>query len=545
MFNNHLRHRRKPVTGSEQAIAPAGSFKFSATTSKPQTSWGTWLQNQPAPDFKPGHRLPHLSIYFYGSDQEYEISLDLAERWGYALNVGYGDQIDQVIADARTATPQTSRGRLLKLALANPAKYPVAGAVLQKPQDFSTLPNAYLKDANGVGIDFWSPELDPTTKQAVIDYKMAAVRKLVSTGAKVVTCYDGGEADLDIPLDAANRFGRDPRVVAAKGSREWISYISEKKADLHGSVFQAVKAALPDLEYHVYYPCTSAMYSNVPAWDSYQWHYQYMRNTSSLPSGSVYYKDFFASAAGMTNPDIKDRSYWDQLTQWTGAVGEQITYYGHPLSYNFVSAGYGHGRRNAYGALEYDPAEIMQQPNQYFMSIEAYKGFLKCMYATGMIGGVAGYFSEDSVQGRYYPTYNPSNPPHWLLQEQALGEIHARFSWLEEYLFDADLLPGDTKHVLKGDLPSYEYSAYTFYGGFLQKQPGVRVFCRKIRNMERWLIVLCTAEKGNGDAGDNVQVMVRTIPGLGEVSLVSRGIGSMYTVSKQNGNNVVQQVDAV
>jgi hypothetical protein len=250
-----------------------------------------------------------------------------------------------------------------------------------------------------------------------------------------------------------------------------------------------------------------------------------MRRASDIPSGSWYFRDAFATGAGMSNPAWVDRAFVDQLTHFSGSVTEQIANYNQPHSYNFVCGGF----RKTYGTgIEAD----------WFLGLRSYEGFLKCTYALGQLGGVASYFGADAADDlifgvNYYPAYDPLHPPHWVSQMLALGRVHALFSWVDDFILDGDLLPGDGQHRIKGGLPSMECFAKVSRGGFIVRDESIRCFARKLRNANRWLIVCSVAERLDGTDGVNTEIRVDTIPGLPAMSLLARPQGSVYVAELQ------------
>lgn len=525
---NALGWRRRKSNISTSTPPPPSGFAFTPGTGS-ATNWGTWSRSQPSPVFKPGHKLHYLSLYIYGFEQEYDLALDQADRWGYALNVGYVVDTDNVVTDSKLATPVTSKGKLLKKAVADPAKYPIAAAVGQVFPPANLAPGGYVKDSNGSITGEWSPAATPQAMATAVNYKMDALRKLKATGARIAVAQDGGETGVHVPGSAKALREADPAIIADRGSLEWTDYISRRKADQHKLVFDAVKTEIPDRQNYVYYPCAGNPYQNIPGVADSNFDYQYMQTICDLPSGSVYFRDFFSSTAGMGNPTIRDRAYYDQLTHWLAAVAEQISY-GKPLSYCYVSAGYNH--------------ELGGDESSFFLNLVSYKGFLKCMYASGMLGGIAGYFSPDcAVQHPRYTSYSANNPPHWLLQQMLLGEIHARFSWLDEYIVNGDLLPG-TAGLVKPNLPSYEMGAYRKVGVTYQIIPNIRVLCRKLKTADKWLVVAWSPELDYNIPGADTSFVFRGIPSLGAIDLAAKGNGSIYTIDGTSGIAVVKHEDA-
>jgi hypothetical protein len=267
---------------------------------------------------------------------------------------------------------------------------------------------------------------------------------------------------------------QDPTVLAAKGERTWFDYISERKAHQESIVSQAVRAACPERRLYLWYH-----FGGVPTWDPWQWStdYKWMRRVSDLPDQSLYYKHFNTGWVGSR----------DLLTNAIDSAAQCLAC-GDRFSYNWVCAGWKKGR---------------------FSDSERYMGFLKCLYTTGMLGGVAGYFS--------YPKPGFADDlgdeiPSWLWQMMHLARAHALFSHLEEFIRDGDLLPGPGKHRRRKTLPAYEFST---------GHPHTRVLVRKHRKRAQWLITAWAAD------GEQREVSV-DIPQLGAVQILARPCASVY-----------------
>ena len=201
-----------------------------------------------------------------------------------------------------------------------------------------------------------------------------------------------------------------------------------------------------------------------------------------------------------------DISKTGELTQFTDWAGFQITQ-GHPLSYNYVSAGWNRAWLNTATGSSY-------------IDYGHYMGLLKCFYTMGMTGGNAGNYEDNSTNfNNPFPT---NNPPQWLTQKIALGRIHAQFSWLETYLRDGTLLPGPYMHLLSTDQPAYD-----FVNGGKGGTNLAHVFVRKLNASYSWLLTAWTS----GEKDENVTV---TVPTLGSVSLLARTNGAVYTASTNN-----------
>jgi hypothetical protein len=153
-------------------------------------------------------------------------------------------------------------------------------------------------------------------------------------------------------------------------------------------------------------------------------------------------------------------------------------------------------------------------------------GFLKCLYTSGMIGAVAGYFeyptgTNASIFGEngFAGSFPASTPPHWLLQIIVLAHVHALFSHLEAFLYQGDLLPGPGRHYLSEDQPACELPT---------GDPAVHVLVRKVRARDEWLITAWAADGPDREAS-------MTIPVLGQVKILARASGAVYHATNLHG----------
>ncbi|MEI8012433.1 MAG: dockerin type I repeat-containing protein, partial [Candidatus Omnitrophota bacterium] len=293
-------------------------------------------------------------------------------------------------------------------------------------------------------------------------------------------------------------------------------------------------------------------------WD---WDYRWMQTVSDMPSNEDYASS--GNAALILGERTTSQGY-DLLTYALNGVGYAATF-GKTLFYNWMCAGWSLYPWSANNA-----------------AIDRYTGFLKTLYASGMIGANAGYYSYprgavsqasfssvDTVNGAavlqslmnqnilildgeknavlkqkginrppemsasaydqiwyilqlpngFDAQFDKNQPPHWVQQIEALGYVHAQFSYLEDMLRQGDLLPGEDGHVLNLNRPAYEFRT-----GYKE----TRVLARKKQAQKRWLI--------SAWAADGVTRTVEvTIPGFGQVSVVARPAGSLYDARIVNG----------
>jgi hypothetical protein len=429
-----------------------------------------YLRLQPQPKFKRGHTLPPLSRF--GWIMPTAAGIELAERWGYALEWDGSSRISSLVAS-------------------DPKKYRLSVILHREP-----LPNMpesmWLHNALGElvnGQQIWSPEAPEAALRAIARLRTEHLQK-IQAKAPISVILNGGEFGLPIPAVAPS-FAQDPRVVAAKGSRTWFDYISERKAYQEAMSTQIVREVVPNRSVYAYYGGDSNPHrARYPTWYNYAFDYKYMQTTTDYPSSSAYFK---AVNTGWTGKI-------DILTGVLNSVGQQIKA-GDPLSYNWVCSGWVRGPKN--------------QP--VFGEIYRYMGFLKCYYTAGMIGGIAGYF--DLPKNGFDAPFDFNRPPDWLRQMIVLADVHALFSYFEDYLRSGDLLAGPITHRWSRDTPAYEFPT---------EDPEVRVLARKHKQKASWLITAWAA------SGDSRQVSV-DIPTLGRISLLARPEGSVYTASVVSG----------
>jgi hypothetical protein len=472
-------HRDRAAIGQlfePSSEEPAPKLAVSAGKSIDPTQY---LKLLPAPKFKSGHTLPPLSRF--GHTLPFQTRVELADRWGYALEWGpyAGGHTEKALSD-----PQTDEYKITALAAANPKRYQLAVILNRALPD--TPAGIWLHDDRGQLVDgkqTWSPEAPVAALQAAAKMRVEQL-ELIQKKAPIAVVLNGGEYGLGVLGAIQSSCERDPTVIAAKGNRDWFEYLSERKAYQESFIAKAVRQAVPHRRIYVYYPTDSNPHrGRYGGWQRWCYDYKYMRKISDRPSSSTYYKEYNSGWTG--NMDI--------LTEVLNSVGQQIKF-GDPLSYNWVCSGWIRGDKSS-----------------IFGEIDRYVGFLKCYYMAGNVGSVAGYF--DLPTGGFGALFDEERPPNWLLQIVALSRVHALFSHLEDYLRQGDLLPSPMKHIWSKDTPAYEFPV---------QDPDIRVLARKHRHKAAWSIVAWAA------SGNSRQATVE-IPQLGRVDLMARPTGSVYT----------------
>lgn len=454
------------------------------------------LQEAPKPQFRAGHTL--LPLTRWGWTMPFEVRVELAEHWGYALEFG-ADATMAVVKPLDDAKSIPSR--ICALTASDPKKYPLcvltARPLLDKKFLDSLPPEAWCHDAQGKLIRQLSPKAPDAVflKAAELTAEpLVAIRRK----APIAMVLNGGEYPLGVLGWGQAAWEKDPKVLKAKGDKDWFRYISERKAHEEQLISRAIRDAAPDRQLYICYPISACPHEGRSAdWWRWTWDYAAMKPTCDLPGISVYYKEFNTGWTGKS----------DMLSQVLNAVGGDIAV-GQPLSYNWLCSGW-------------------VQKNlgpEAFSDAEHYMGFLKCYYTAGMIGGVAGYFSFPP--GGFAADLG-EKMPSWLEQMVVLAHAQALFSHHEELIRQGDLLPGPDRHRWAKDRPAYEFPT---------GDPEARVVARRHKQRPEWLLTAWAA----GGADRDVTVK---IPALGTVKLRARACGSVYRAAIEAGKPALKWLD--
>jgi hypothetical protein len=429
--------------------------------------------------------------------------VELAERWGYALSID--SYLNQAVVHDITTNPAGVNARIVALAQSDPEKYPlsvladrplVGGATTMPPELVGAY---YARDSSGnfvvdaaTGGPSWrtvSPEMPDSVYEwaaAGQAQPLAALRAI----APISIVLNGGEYGVSVPGHSQAYWAQDPQVVAAKGDSSWYDYASRRVAHYEQVISDASIAAVPDRALYLYYDSDSSRDQGAyTTWSNWSHDYGQMRSLSDIANGSLYYKH---SNTGWTGGR-------DMLTQVLNATAHQQEF-GDKLSYHWLNGGYG----------------------GEFSDLEHYTGFLKQCYTAGMIGGVAGFFSYPT--GGFDAPFSGA-PPSWLEQIEALSQVHAAFSYLEDYLRHGELLPGPNSHVWSPNLPAYELPT---------GDATARVLARKLEDRSEWLVTAWAA-----DGADRLVTVA--IDDVGSVDVVARASGSIYLLT-QTGQGIHQRL---
>lgn len=491
-----------------------------------------WLALQQKPIFKDGHRLALLTKFSW--PYPVDLRLEMADNWGYALELSDGNLIDGGLNN-QLANTNSTVWQIVHAATNNPGRYR-----LQVDLDRSWPTNLsrgfWVTNSAGQFVDqntnLWdsvtnatytkvvSPAASDADLEIQADSIAAPLSQLVSMGADIGIVMNGGERDLGVVGFDVNAWKFDPRVQATAvvtnayaspgntNGLSWPRYASQQKGRHLLRHFEAITNAVPDRQLYLwYYNGNEQFRFNQPGydweneWAHWGWHGDDLEDALDIFA----FESYFVGSSGQSYTNVTSAS-WNQvsdlLSRHLAGVGNSLRW-GHTTNYAFVCGGW-----------------TLSTSNR-LSEIPRYSGFLKCLYTSGTIGATAGYFSfptgtNASIFGHsgFTGSFPTNNPPHWLQQIEALSRVHGYFTHLDDFIFDGALLPGPTNHFVCRDISAYEFPNS-------EADAHVRTLARKKDASNEWLITSwCSA----GDARD----VTITIPTLGSVVVNARPEGSIY-----------------
>ncbi len=486
-----------------------------------------YLQAQPKPYFKSGNKLPPLTRY--GWVMPFELNKEFADNWGYALPSG-GYLSSQRLK--QLSNPESDLAKTIACMKANPGKYKLEVTCDRfdppnPPADLWTrdldgkLLNAQAKSLDGTE---WHPGMNTVISPEVSDQywidagagranPIAEIRKLVP----VSIVLNGGEWGLGVWGFAGSVWMQDPKIkkaideYKAKGLSR-IEYLDDKTGNVQKLIANEVKKAVPDRDLYIYYTSGGSGHKDrYWGWADWGPSYKPMRGVSDQPSIECYLHSMNTGFDG--NQDL--------LSMSLNAIGQQLAM-GDTLSYNWFWA------------------------KRYDTSMRQYRGLLKCHYIMGTLGGNAGTYNQPDFNA----SFKLNTVPDWMMQQMALGHVHALFSHLEDYIRNGDLVDeGKYKHIWSVEQPAYELLPKELEKTVIAKgkvnvlpmgRP-FRVVARKHRNKTEWLVEAWTADTKGGE--DKQYDATVNIPGAGEITLNARVGGSSYLVSLVDGKPVAKLLD--
>jgi hypothetical protein len=481
--------------------------------------------------FKPGHTL--LPLTKYGWTLPWDLSVESATNWGYALDIGGSGLFGSgVTNDLNNTNSILYKGVVLATNYPNVFKLSVF-----TERWYSNLSAAYWTTngagefLNGAGVVqalAWSQYSaenaapSPEAPQSDLDMQAeAVVQPLHAIAAaiaphKISMILNGGERGIGVYQQNVLGYSYDSRVAAARGTNWWYYYLSQRKSN----ELYATYSRLPERDAYIWYFTYEKSRFNQPGYnwerDNANWGW-----SSSNLLGVIDYSatfQYFMDGGSYTNTvPVTWNNVSDMLTLQLNQVGYNMNY-DSPLNYPWVSGGWNNSNSNRLSDLD------------------RYSGFLKCLYTAGALGVNAGYYIfptgvTPSIFGHngFTGSFPTDLPPHWLQQIAVTGRVHAQFSWLEDYIRNGALLPGNGNmtlspanvHAISRDQPSYEFTNTV-------KDATCRVLARKHNDRDEWLV---TAWAAYGDARD----VTVDIPTLGEITVTAHPEANIYTATVAGG----------
>lgn len=472
-----------------------------------------FLQALTAPRFRAGHTLLPLTDWLTltpGLDRDAGVA---RLAWGYAINCS----VEPATNLNNLANPIRQN---LDYAAAHP-DVPVQ-ANLYRPLGYASYQATLPASAWCTSPTTGDREFSPVAPQSVLDAAGAAtaaqIARITALGVTPSILIHGAETGLK----SYNGMGstlNDPTVLAwlnregesiytdrtqAPGTL-WARILSEAKARENAPQVDLAMQQAPGA------PCV--YYTSMDPWeglnstkwsDAFNW--RYLRRVTNYAGPELYY--------GNNQQDTHPNGEWvwgkysyaaDLLTLATNCIGQALRT-GQSLMYPFVSGGW-------------DTSNPV-----YISDDQRWEGFLKALYTLGCLGVCYGYFKTD---GTVYTGDLGANKPVWLRHMLIVGKVHARMSYLEEYLRGGDLLEGDLgAHNFGDNQPAYEFAAYT--PGTTTRDTTVRVVARKLRGQRKYLACAWVSSGANRD-------VVVTLPDVGTVTLFARTTGSLVRYAYVDG----------
>lgn len=386
----------------------------------------------------------------------------------------------------------------------------------------------------------WNNLISQDSWQLIADYWAGKIKtidtELHKLGTKIDYVIDQGEwgpaplnfAYLSWINNPAIRAELDKNYIANPNAsavdlpwEHWdlYQYATDQAVRIHGPVKDAVLAALPGLDEFIYY--TNAGSQDRGRYGGYYgWGFDYLKTADSFsttPVAEAYYSSNNTGWIGEGNI----------VRKFLAGVAQQIDL-GKEHAYNFVASGW------------WDPFSTEEQ-------YKSYAGFLKLMYLTGATAANAGSYNEDETK-RDGGDVNTADRADALDQITTLGQVHAAFTWLDDFILDGHLVAGPYKQYWQNDLPAGskiypDYDLRVFEKGVevdRVTQP-VHALARINAAGDKLLVSVWAADAK--DRTVTVDLSTAGIKGIGNVDLLARQAGSIYVVEIKDGKPVATLLD--
>lgn len=407
-----------------------------------ERGWTTplaYLEAQPKPYFKPGNTMLPLTRCAYV--QPFEVCREFADNWGYALAVGGDGYLDDGQIK-ELSNPESNIAKTMAWAKTHPGKYKLS--VHTNRYDPPSTEDVWTHDAEGHVLNgqaksydgtTWSPDMRGVISPEAPDSYwieagkgrakcIAEIQKLVPISIVI----NSGEWGLGLWGQFAEAWKKDPKIQNAiqayvKRGQSLFEYLDDKVTNSQKLLGDEVRKVAPGAVY-IHYTWSGVPHRN--RWGGWKdWGggggYKGLRGVNDLASTECYLNHMNSGCDG--NMDL--------LTHNLNAIGQQLAV-GDKLMYNWFWAR--------------DPKISMRQ----------YRGYMKCIYMLGTLGGNAGHYDLGS-NNAFTDSFPMNAPPNWLKQQMALSQVQALFSHLEDYLRNGNIVDdGKFKHIWSNEQPAYE-----------------------------------------------------------------------------------------
>lgn len=502
------------------------------------------------PVFNPDTKLDALTTFGY-YDPLTDGRVALADAWGYALETdsrlgpnilaGKPDGAWYAFLNELNQSPDAKIRVYLNRDFGTwrDGKFVSADAAVEAAAQQLFVP-ALGADGKPNGQFTWNNLLPQETWQLVADYWATKVKaidtELQKLGTKIDYVIDQGEWG-PAPINFAYlSWINNPTIQAQLGTNyianidasaidvpwehyDLYQYATDQAVRIHGPVKDAVLAAVPELEEFIYY-INSGSQDRGRYGGYYGWGFDYSKTADSFsttPVGESYYSSNNTGWVGESNI----------VRKLLNAVAEQIDL-GKHNAYNFVASGW------------WDPFSTDAQ-------YKSYAGFLKLMYLTGATGANAGSYNLDETR-RDGGDVNTADRADALDQITTLGQVHAAFTWLDDFILEGRLVAGPYKQYWQNDLPEGakiypDYDLRVLENGVevdRVTQP-VHALARINAAGDKLLVSVWAADAK--DRTVTVDLSTAGIKGIGNVDLLARQAGSIYVVEIKDGKPAATLLD--
>lgn len=475
------------------------------------------------------------------------VTRELVRNWGFGAQFNEGTNYgeDLVFAEVKN----------------NPGKYPLVFSQASfygiynnydgHNAGYPVLPaDTYLHDANGqIILEGGNPIVSPIAPDAAFRqigaYMGKAMRQVEErTGQKTDLVINNGESGLWLTIDRWpwDKWGRDPKVTQALRAAgldptregDWWKFLARNKARQERIIKETAYASLQLGQPRTYSWYGEGFGTERGRWAGWPW-YNFLWEEYIDGNGRPQVSDY-------ASPEMY---YSFHNSGWSGLHGQQgIPYDGLTLLL-----------RNAGGIRTLGQSLILPWVSQGWdggdsggiSDDDMFIGAMKAIYTSGAAGAVVGYFTCDGAPFQAMRTNGVvgAQVPTQVRGLINTAKVHALFTYLEPFLRNGDLLPGDGNHAFHSwdiTTPAMEFDVA---GETKVNDPWnpdskyhtARVLARKMRGADRWLV---TAWANTGLDRD---VRVTIDPRLGQLVLRARKAGSVYIVELVNGRVQQRLVD--